>query len=160
MIYWHRFYCLNTHTPPSTLVCPSTLGSPPHRRMTALHLPAFPPIYQEEELLLGPDGEKQSPPRARPDSGSSPSPCQLTEQGTGLAEQELVGSNVAKPKKSKRFPNNSVPLVCSHIVALAVSSLSLRKRSREEHSGSVLSRAVPKSLIGCGQPRAWAWLGM
>lgn len=119
--------------------------------MTVLHLLAFPPIYHEEKLLLGPDGEKQSTPHARPGNGSSPSCCQLTERGTRLAEQELIGGGfanvVVKPKKSKRFPNNSVLLVCSHIVALTVSSLILRKRSREKHTGSVMSSAVAKTLI-------------
>lgn len=119
--------------------------------MTVLHLLAFPPIYHEEKLLLGPDGEKQSTPHARPGNGSSPSCCQLAERGTRLAEQELIGSGFAnvviKPKKSKHFPNNSVLLVYSHIMALAMSSLILRKTSREKHTGSVMSSAVAKTLV-------------
>lgn len=56
------------------------------------------------------------------------------------AHRKQIHEHRHKALRWKRFPNYPVLLVCSHVLALAMSSLILRKRSREKHTESVMSQ--------------------
>lgn len=56
------------------------------------------------------------------------------------AHRKQIHEHRHKALRWKRFPNYPVLLVCSHVLALAMSNLILRKRSREKHTESVMSQ--------------------
>lgn len=116
-LFTHTDSIVWIHTLAPPILLPQRVWRSSRRRMTALRLSALLPRNSFPWV----HGEKQSTPHAGAGNGSSPSRCQLMEQGTRLAEQELVGSGFANAVvKPPKFPHYFVLLVCSHIMALAL----------------------------------------